>query len=100
MPKPAARRNLTDKGIAALKPMPGKRVTVFDTVVPGFAVRVTERGAKSFLLVTRFQGRQRWVTIGPVGAMRLAEAREAAREALAMVRRGIDPGAKPAAASL
>jgi Arm domain-containing DNA-binding protein len=97
MPKPAARRKLTDKGIAALKPMPGKRVTVFDTVVPGFAVRVTERGAKSFLLVTRFQGRQRWVTIGPVGAMRLAVAREAARDELAMVRRGIDPGAKPAA---
>ena len=97
MPKPAARRNLTDKGIAALKPMAGKRVTVFDTVVPGFAVRVTERGAKSFLLVTRFQGRQRWVTIGPVGAMRLAEAREAAREALAKARRGDDPGAKPAA---
>jgi hypothetical protein len=43
MPKPTARRNLTDKGIAALKPMPGKRVTVFDTVVPGFGVRVAFR---------------------------------------------------------
>jgi hypothetical protein len=27
----------------------------------------------------RFRGRQRWITIGPVGAIRLAEAREKAR---------------------
>ena len=90
---------LTDRGIAALKPVAGKRLTVFDTVVPGFAVRVTEHGAKSFVLITRFQGRQRWITLGSVGATRLAQAREEARDALAMVRRGgrIDPGAKPAA---
>ena len=88
-------KRLNDRGIAALKPVAGKRITVFDTVVPGFAVRVTERGAKSFVLITRFQGRQRWLTIGPVGAIRLAEARERARDALSMVRRGIDPGAKP-----
>src|SRR5512133_993760 len=86
-------RRLTDKGIAALKPVLGKRITVFDAVVAGFAVRVTERGAKSFVRITRFQGRQRWVTLGPVGAIRLAEAREKAREPLLMVRLGgRDPG--------
>ena len=96
MPKPAARRALTEKGIAALKPEPGKRVTVFDTIVPGLCVRVTERGVKSFTVIARHQGRQRWVTIGTVGAIGLADAREAAREALAKARRGEDPGAKPA----
>ena len=88
---------LTDRGIAALKPVAGRRITVFDSVVPGFAVRVTEHGHKSFVLITRLHGRQRWITLGTVGATRLAQAREEARDALALVRRGIDPTARPAA---
>ena len=52
-----AKRPLTDRSITALKPAPsGKRMLVWDAIVPGLAVRVTDRGAKSFVLVARFGG--------------------------------------------
>jgi integrase len=89
---------LTDLAIAALKKKkaePGKRYQVMDTVVPGLGVRVTDRGECSFILYTRYPGpgapgpsRRR---LGKVGALRLAEARDKARQWLEMIDRGIDP---------
>jgi integrase len=95
MPKPAARVRLIDRSVAALEPVDGKRVTVFDAVVAGLALRCTERGAKSFLVITNFHGKQRWVTLGRYPVLGLKEARDRAREVLAKVGRGEDPGAKP-----
>ena len=52
-----AKKPLTDRAIAALKPAAkGKRRLHWDALVPGFAVRVTDSGNKSFVLVTRFAG--------------------------------------------
>ena len=52
-----AKRPLTDRGIAALKPAPiGKRQLIWDALVPGLAVRVTDKGSKAFVLVGRFPG--------------------------------------------
>jgi integrase len=86
---------LTDRAVAALKPAPeGKRYQVMDAVVPGFGVRVTDGGEKSFVLYTRYPSapdtpsRRR---LGRVGAMKLADAREKARRWLAMIDRGVDP---------
>ena len=94
MPNPNARTILTPKSIVALRPQPGKRVHAFDAIVPGLAVRVTEKGAKSFCLITRFGGEQKWITLGPVvldakgRVANLAEARTDANELISKVKRG------------
>lgn len=91
------RTNLTVKAIEALKPAePGERYDAADAIVPGLAVRVTDRGHKSFVLIARFPGSkyQTRRMIAPVGAMELSRARETARTWLEMIAAGIDPGAE------
>jgi hypothetical protein len=52
-----AKKALTDRAIRALKPAPaGKRLIVWDAQIPGLGVRVTDTGAKSFVLVVRYPG--------------------------------------------
>ena len=79
----------------------GKRVEVRDAIVPGLALRITDSGAKSWVLIYFFCGRKRRLTIGPYGAkpnITLSEARDRALKAVAKVLRGEDPGATKAAA--
>jgi len=48
---------LTDKALRALKPAPaGKRIALWDASLSGFGVRVTDRGAVSFLVMRRLPG--------------------------------------------
>ena len=57
MPKTDHRITLTPTKIAGLKPAPaGSRYQVMDAQVPGFGVRVTDRGTRSFILRTRYPG--------------------------------------------
>lgn len=72
---------LTDLTVKNLKPVPGKRVTYLDKSIKGFGVRVTENGAKSFVL-TYGEDRKR-ITIGIVGIVPLKVARDKARDILA-----------------
>ena len=52
-----AKKPLTDRAIASAAPAaPGKRRLLWDAIVPGLALRVTNRGARSFVLVTRYPG--------------------------------------------
>ena len=99
MPNPRKRKTLTDRGIAALKPETGKRRHVFDSIIPGLAVRVTERGVKSFVLITRLHGKQRWITLGRVGVLSLADARTEAGKAVIKAQAGEDPRPRPAVAN-
>jgi integrase len=64
-----------------------------DAQVPGFGVRVTDTGHKSFILRTRFPGSANPARreIGPCTALSLAEARERARKWRALVAQGLDP---------
>ena len=50
-----AKNRLTDRKLKTLK-RKGKRYDVMDTDVPGFGVRVTEIGQKSFILIARYPG--------------------------------------------
>jgi integrase len=89
-----ARKTLTDKSIRALKPAPaGQRYIVADAVVPGFGVRVTDRGHRTFVLGARYPGSKHFKRreIGEVGAITLALAREKAREWLVLIKAGKDP---------
>jgi hypothetical protein len=90
----ATRRALTDRTINALKPAKaGQRYDVRDGIVPGLAVRVTDKGQRTFVLTARYPGSDNPTrrAIGDVGAITLADAREKAREWLRLLKTGVDP---------
>ncbi len=72
---------LTELAIRALeRPEKGARI-VYDESLPGFGIRITKNGVKSFVLT---HGRRRTrETIGRVGILTLQAARKAAKEKLA-----------------
>lgn len=90
-----AKRPLTPKGIEALKgpePGSGKRKLYYDALVPGLAVRVTDKGTKAFVLVGRFGSKNPTArSLGLVGSLTLEVARIRAREWLALIDQGKDP---------
>lgn len=61
-----------------------------DSEIPGFAVRLT-KGAKTFVLEKRINGRPRRVTIGPYGALTLEQARDEARKLIGRIVSGENP---------
>jgi integrase len=90
------RKTLNDRMLNGLKAAPaGKRYVRMDALVPGFGVRVTDTGQKTFILVGRFGGAQHPTrrAIGEYGAVTLDKARETARAWIEMNRKGIDPRA-------
>ena len=89
-------RILTEPFIRALKPArPGARYAVADALCPGLKVRVTDRGSKSYILWRRFGGAPNPAarSLGRVGEITLAQAREKARGWLELVVKGEDPAA-------
>jgi integrase len=89
-----AKKPLTDRAIRALQPaLEGKRRIVWDALVPGLGVRITDRGVKTFVLVTRYPGSTSPAprSLGTYGAITLEAARTKAREWLALIAGGIDP---------
>jgi integrase len=90
-----AKKPLTHRAIKAVKPAPlGKRKLLWDAIVPGLALRVTDRGKRSFVLVTRYPGSTHPAprSLGSYSAITLEQARTKAREWLAMIASGVDPG--------
>jgi len=89
------RRNemLSAKAIEALV-VTGKQYDVADGRVSGLHIRVSQRGAKTFVLKYRFLGTQRRERLGRYPDLTLAEARTQAQEIVSKVRRGADPHAK------
>jgi integrase len=84
-------RKLTDRVVERAKPPARGRVEYFDAAFPGLAIRITENGGKSWCAFYRFKGRLRRFTIGRYPAIKPAQARRAAAEALERVREGVDP---------
>jgi len=85
---------LTAKFIASRQPAaPGQRAHYWDALVPGFGLRVTDRGAKSYVVYRRWPGNRAPArrTIGDVKSVTLAEARDKAREWITLAERGFDP---------
>ncbi|MEZ0043815.1 tyrosine-type recombinase/integrase [Bradyrhizobium sp. USDA 327] len=93
MPAKKHRKELTATMITRLKAPAAGRLWVADSVVPGFGVRVTEKGAKTFVLRTRYPGETSASRreIGKVGETELADAREKARGWLKLIGEGKDP---------
>ncbi len=81
-------KTLTDRMVAKLKPGP-KRLTMPDPLMRGHYVRVTPKGAKSYVAVARApDGRQIWATLGSADVLTIAEAREQARECIKRIKSG------------
>ena len=76
-------RKLTSGGAA--------RKEVWDGRIPGFGMRVTKAGTKTFILIYRHRGRTRRMTLGRFPVLSLGDAREKANEALRELNSGSDP---------
>src|SRR3979411_1514890 len=82
---------LTDRKVQSLKAAPkGKRYQVMDTLVPGFGVRVTDKGVRTYIFQARFPG-----SANParreINKATLEKARDTARDWSALIKQGIDP---------
>jgi Arm DNA-binding domain len=80
---------LTARYLDLLKPQ-GKRYEVFDTIVPGLAIRVSPSGHKSFTLYYRHHGRLRRVCLGRYPDVLLADARKTATQQRGRIFDGAD----------
>jgi Site-specific recombinase XerD len=68
------------------------RLEIMDSIVTGLSLRVTEKGHKSWCVSYRVGSPTvRRLTLGPYPLLDLVKARDAARSALQLVERGIDP---------
>jgi integrase len=86
-----ASTNLTDLKVKNLKNPAGDRLEVWDALLPGFGLRISPAGTKSFILMYRYAGHQRRETIGRYPLLSLSEARGRAKEILQKVGTGEDP---------
>src|ERR1039458_7221682 len=84
-------KKLTDLFVERAPAPAHGRTEYFDAGFPGLALRVTDSGRKTWSLFYRFHGRLRRFTIGRYPAIKPAQARREATNALERVRQGIDP---------
>lgn len=72
--------------------MPGEgQVDYWDDALPGFGMRVSSGGARTWVLMYRYNGVKRRMKIGDAKTKGLADARDDAREALRKAEKGLDP---------
>jgi integrase len=86
-------KKLDARVVANAKAPKSGRLELWDTLLPAFGLRVTDKDARTFCVMYRApeDGRQRRLKIGDARVMSLGEAREAARDALRKVAYGVDP---------
>ena len=83
---------LTKKRVDAVEPPLNKsQLFVRDAELPGFALRVTEKGTKSFIIEKRINGKVRRITLGKFGPLTVEQARRKAQMELAQIAMGKDP---------
>jgi integrase len=108
---------MSDKYIRSIRPVAGRRLEVFDALVPQMSLRITENGHRSWNLVGRFGGgrnptRRKLGDVydgdpvavrlsaeglyerAPDAALTLGEARTLAHLWLGLVSRGVDPAGR------
>jgi integrase len=85
---------LTAQYIERLQPPAAKREEHWDTHVKGLALRVTDKGAKSWIVMYRQFGKQVRLTVGKYPAYSLADARQEAIGILSAIGKGNDPRAQ------
>ena len=83
---------LTDRTGRALKPPSTSRLDVWDEDFPGFGLRISAEGRRTWILMYRMGKKLRRLTLGPFPTLGLPAAREKATDALRDVGKGQDPG--------
>jgi integrase len=89
---------LTARNIATLPGQSDRRVDYVDAILPGFTLRVSPRGSRTFAVRYFRNGKVQRYTIGPTPPLSLAAARDLARRVLADVTKGADPQGEKVAA--
>jgi len=84
---------LTAKSIDGFKPNPLKRTEIPDGLLTGLYLVIQPSGSRSWAVRYRHNGAPRKLTLGAYPMLSLAEAREAAQDALRAVSKGADPAA-------
>lgn len=101
MPRPKAdgtparavnRRKLTDLWVQGRKVKVAE--LVWDIRSPGLALAIRPSGRKAWRVIYRFAGRPRWLTLGDVRSIGLADARRLAARIMLDVAEGKDPVAE------
>ncbi|MDJ0971870.1 MAG: integrase arm-type DNA-binding domain-containing protein [Kiloniellales bacterium] len=87
---------LTDAIVAEAEPPAAGRLELWDAELPGFGLRITPAGQRSWQVMYRIDGRKRRLTLGSFPALPLKFARDAARATLKEVAKGNDPAAQRA----
>ncbi len=87
---------LTDRIVADARPPATGRIELWDAELPGFGLRVSAAGRRSWQVMYRIDGRKRRLTLGSFPALPLALARDSARATLKEVAKGKDPAAERA----
>jgi len=86
--------DLTKKAVEHAKPAAaGTRYTLWDGLERGLGLRVTDKGAKTWMIVRRISGEWTRRTLGRWPDMSLADAREKAAEYRGQMAKGVDPKA-------
>jgi integrase len=88
------KRNLNDRILRGLKPTrPGTHADVWDAGFPGFGVRVSDTGRRTFVLMARYPGSKNPTrrALGVYDKVSLTDAREKARAWVKLIAKGIDP---------
>lgn len=87
------RRTLTDRAVAGLKAPETGRTFLWDRDPVGFGVMATSTGARSFIYETRYPGSPNPArrSLGKVGVITLAQARQKALRWRSLIAQGIDP---------
>ncbi len=86
---PVAR--LTVKNVSTLPAIDGRRTDYVDSTLPGFVLRVSPSGARSYALAIWHNGRKRRLNLGKARHLQLGAARDEARAILARVGHGEEP---------
>lgn len=73
-------KQLTEEMVRRLKAPDEGRIEVRDAIVPGFGVRVTDRGTKTYFAVLKKDGRRKRFNLGNAPDTRLKDARAEARK--------------------
>jgi hypothetical protein len=82
---------LSEKMIKGLTPPEQGNRILYDSLIPGFGIRITARGVISFVLNYYIQGRERRITIGRHPEWSVIAARDRALELRKKVNDGLDP---------
>lgn len=91
-----ARHKFTDAAVKRLKAPENGRVEYWDASLPGFGLRITDKGSRSWVVMFRVRGRLRRLTLGSYPAISLKDARREAGEAMREAAAGNDPAAAKA----